>query len=104
MSEPIIGRLNYEGLMSYIKQTLGAGIFSVELTTDQINNAIVDALTLYSSRKPIIRFRSVQINPQIKVYPLDHDIGFGIFDVQWGSPDPEPSALFYSNLLGATPV
>jgi hypothetical protein len=102
--EPTVGRLTYQKLVDYVKQQLGQGIFTVELTQDQIDNCITDALTLYSSRKPMVGYRAITVNPQIKTYKLDHDIGFGIFHVSFVQPDPQPSALFYANLLDVAPV
>ena len=105
MSEgPVVGVLTYDKLCQYIKSQLGAGIFSVELTQDQIDNCILDALTLFSSRKPIIGYKSIDVSTQIRAYTIDHDIGFGIFNVSFVQPDPQPSAIFYANLLDVAPV
>jgi hypothetical protein len=97
-------RPTLESLRSYIQSCLGQGIFSVELTADQLDNAITDALWLYSSRIPIIGYRGLVTSPDIVAYPISHDIGFGIFDVQFVQPDPKPSALFYANLIDVAPV
>jgi len=104
MAEPTVGKLTYDGLIQYIKDQLGEGIFSVELTQAQIDNSIGDALYLYSARQPLIKFKALIVNPQIKVYKIDHDVGFGIFDVHFVQPDPQPSAIFYANLLDVAPI
>lgn len=104
MPEPVVGRISYESLCNYIKQTLGKGIFEVEITQDQVDNAILDALTLYSARRPLIGYKGITVSPNIRAYDINHDIGYGIFTVQFVQPDPQPSALFYANLLDVAPV
>lgn len=102
--EPQVGKLTYEGLVQYIRDQLGNGIFTVELTQAQIDNSISDALALYSARQPIVCYKALVVSPQIRVYPINHDTGYGIFDVSFVQPDPQPSAIFYANLLDVAPI
>jgi hypothetical protein len=104
MPDLIVRRLTHEGLRETIKTRLGAGTFRVELEERHLDDAILAALQLFGSRKPMIGYAGIDVVPEIKAYKIDHDIGYGIFNVEFVQPDPQPSALFYANLLDVAPI
>lgn len=97
-------QLSVEYVTSYIRQRLGGGGFEVELDDLQYQEAMKDALRLYSTRKPKWEAAGIDVSTQIRAYPVGHDVGLGIFDVQFLQPDVGVSAMFYANLLDAAPI
>lgn len=95
-----VHKYNVQELRDYVRSELGSGLFQVELTDEQINNAITDALLLYGSRVPVIWSRIIPISPDKRMYPLNHDAGYGVFDVEFITDDVRPASVFYMGLLG----
>jgi hypothetical protein len=95
-----IKKYNVQELRSYVRSELGSGLFQVELTDEQINNSITDALLLYGSRVPVIWSRIIPISPECRMYPLKHDAGYGVFDMEFITDDVRPASVFYMGLLG----
>ena len=42
----------------------------------------------------------LDISPDVRAYPIDHPIGYGIFDCEFITDDIRPAAVFYMGLLG----
>jgi hypothetical protein len=95
-----VHRYNVSEIRNYVRSQLGSGLFQVELSDEQINNAITDALLTYGMRIPMIYSRILAISPECRSYPLDHDCGYGVFDVQFITDDVRPASVFYMGLLG----
>ena len=95
-----VGRYNVSEIRSYVRSQLGSGLFQVELSDEQINNAITDALLTYGMRIPMIYSRILEISPECRSYPLDHDCGLRVFDVEFITDDVRPASVFYMGLLG----
>lgn len=100
MEDLVPGKYNISQLRTYIKVNLGSGLFAVELTDEQLDEAVMDALNEYGKRQPIIESRILQISPYVRAYPLPHDAGYGVFDCQFITDDVTPAAVFYMGLLG----
>lgn len=104
MPDLLVTKLTHQGLREWIMTKLGTGTFRVELEERHLDTAILSALQLFSARKPLLCFKGLDVVPEIKTYKIDHDLGYGIHNVEFVQPDPQPSALFYANLLDVAPI
>jgi hypothetical protein len=95
-----VHKYNVEELRDYVRESLGATLFKVELSDAEINNAITDTLLEYGKRQPIYYSRIIDIAVECRAYPITHETGYGIFDVQFITDDIRPAAVFYMGLLG----
>lgn len=96
--------LDEQELIDYVRDNLGAGAWKVELTEDQIKQAINEAMRRYSRRIPITGFEKLTLSTNVSKYTLNYDTGFGVYNVEFVAPDPKPSAIFYANLLDVAPI
>jgi hypothetical protein len=95
-----VHKYNVEELRDYVRESLGATLFKVELSDAEINNAITDTLLEYGKRQPVYYSRIIDIAVECRAYPITHETGYGIFDVQFITDDVRPAAVFYMGLLG----
>jgi hypothetical protein len=84
-----------DALANYIYRSLGSPVWQVELSRQQVLDAIQDGLQLYSVWRPCIRVGQIQlIRGQFK-YLEDVDVGQGITNVSFVEPNPVPTEIFY---------
>lgn len=100
---PIVG-YTVDQLRGYIKRQLGEGIFTVELTNQQILDLIQDSLTLYSVWRPRILYGALALQTSKFNYLEGVDLGLGPVSVSFVQPYPLPQALFWGNLVGVAPL
>jgi hypothetical protein len=93
-------KFNVEEIRSYVRESLGSNLFKVELSDAQISDAITDTLLEYGKRQPLYNSRIIDIAVECRAYPITHDTGYGVFDVQFITDDIRPAAVFYMGLLG----
>lgn len=103
-------RYSIDQLANYIKRQLGFPVWTVELTQQQIVDAINDALGMISIWRPasiplpltISRSRNRYLDEAdaITTNPLFQ----GVTDVEFVEPLPAPTAMYYGNLLTQTPL
>jgi len=68
-------------VIQYIKTMLGSPVVKVELTDDQIKQFIAQALAVYSTFKPVEKFGSIDVLPQVQKYDVTAaQIGKGILE------------------------
>lgn len=91
-------------LVQYIMRKLGAPIWTVELTPQQVLDSIQDALTQYSLWCPNRKFVPLALSASKHRYREGEDNGLGVVDVQFMAPTAQPGAIFYANLIDPTPV
>jgi hypothetical protein len=91
-------------LAAYIKRSLGEGIFVVELTQQQILDAINDSLQHYSLWRPRIVYGAVTLSAGKFDYLNGVDLGTGPAFVNFVQRTPVPTALFWGNLIGVAPL
>jgi len=95
-----VKKYNVKELRDYVRESLGSGLFQVELSDQQIDNAITDSLLAYGKRVPLVGNAMLPISPTTRAYHIDHPVYYGIFDVQFVTDDVRPAAVFYMGLLG----
>jgi hypothetical protein len=91
-------------LADYIFRQLGSPVWQVELTRQQVLDAIQDALQLYSLWVPQIKVGSVQLERGRFKYLENEDVGQGIIMVSFVEPNPVPTEIFYGNLINPAPL
>jgi len=91
-------------LIDYVRTELGEGVWQVELTEEQVQRAISDAMRKYSRRLTALGYDSLYLGNSQNKFPISHEVGYGIFNVEFIAPDPKPSAIFYANLLDVAPL
>lgn len=91
-------------LKEYILRQLGQPVWNVEVTVQQILDAIQDALQLYSQWVPLRRPQAVQLVKGRFNYLEDVDVGIGIADCSFVEPVPAPTEIFYGNLINPAPL
>ncbi len=91
-------------LTSYIQRQLGVGVFTVELTKQQILDLILDSLATYSVWRPRIRYGTVALQAGKFDYLVGVDLGLGPVQVNFVQAFPIPQALFWGNLIGVAPL
>jgi hypothetical protein len=91
-------------LSNYIMRQLGAPVWNVELTNQQILDCIQDALSLFSQWVPSIKVGNVQLTRGQYRYLDGVDVGLGIVQVDFVEPNPVPTEIFYGNLINPAPL
>lgn len=91
-------------LADYIFRQLGSPVWQVELSRQQVLDAIQDALQLYSVWVPQVRVGSVQLERGRFKYLEGEDVGQGIALVTFVEPNPVPTEIFYGNLINPAPL
>jgi hypothetical protein len=93
-------------LANYIRREMGEPNFSIELTQQQILDAISDALNLYSIWRPRLIYTSLSLTMGVYEYTIPgldpHNLG--VVDVQFTEPNPVPTEIFYGNLIDPAPL
>jgi len=90
-------------LVKYIRRKLGDPLWSVEITNQQILDAIQDAFTEYNKWRPRVRFGSVQLIRNVREYMRGQDIGT-VVNVDFVDTLPTPTEIFYGNLISPAPL
>ena len=73
-------------------------VWNVELTNQQILDAIQDAMSLYSQWVPNIKVGNIiLVRGQFK-YLSGVDVGLGVANVQFVEPNPVPTEIFYMEI------
>ena len=91
-------------LANYIFRQLGSPVWNVEITRQQVLDAIQDALNLYSIWRPSIRVGGLVMQRGRFKYLEGEDVGMGIANVQFVEPNPVPTEIFYGNLINPAPL
>lgn len=91
-------------LANYIYRSLGSPVWQVELSRQQVLDAIQDSLQLYSVWRPCIRVGQVQLIRGQFQYLEGQDVGQGIVNVSFVEPNPVPTEIFYGNLINPAPL
>lgn len=91
-------------LADYIFRQLGAPVWQVELSRQQVLDAIQDALQLYSLWVPQVRVGTIQLIRGRFKYLEGQDVGQGIALVTFVEPNPVPTEIFYGNLINPAPL
>lgn len=91
-------------LADYILRQLGAPTWNVELTRQQVLDAIQDGLQLYSLWVPQVQVGTIQLERGRFKYLEGADVGQGISLVQFVEPNPVPTEIFYGNLINPAPL
>lgn len=91
-------------LADYIFRQLGSPVWQVELSRQQVLDAIQDALQLYSVWVPQVRVGSIQLERGRFKYLEGEDVGQGIALVTFVEPNPVPTEIFYGNLINPAPL
>lgn len=106
---PLIG-YSEEQLAAYIFRRLGGPVWDIELTKQQVLDAIQDALGFYSLWRPMIRYQAIKLTNNVHEYLKGVDLGvggqpsLGVVDVQFVEPNPVPTEIFYGNLIDPAPL
>lgn len=85
-----------EKLSNYIRRQLGEPVWVVELTPQQVLDAIQDALTLFSQWCPRTRVGNIVLRRNQFAYLEGEELGMGITSIQFVEPNPVPTEIFYS--------
>ena len=91
-------------LSAYIFRQLGSPVWEVELTKQQILDAIQDGLQKYSVWVPAIGVGAIQLVRGQFSYLQGQDVGQGIVSVSFVEPNPVPTEIFYGNLINPAPL
>lgn len=91
-------------LADYIFRQLGSPTWQVELTRQQVLDAIQDALQLYSLWVPQVKVGNIQLERGRFKYLEGEDVGQGIALVTFVEPNPVPTEIFYGNLINPAPL
>lgn len=109
-SLPLVG-YSYDQLKNYIYRQLGSPVWTVEITTQQIIDAINDALSMYSQWRPRIIYGALKMSQGTNIYLADYlqdaVTGFGIqgiVKVDFVDSLPAPTEIFYGNLISPAPL
>lgn len=95
---------NADQLKDWVKRKLGFPVWSVEITNQQILDAIKDAVDKYSQYRPKLRYRPLKMFSHKHEYFRGEDLGQGVVDVQFLEPNPVPTEIFYGNLIDPAPI
>jgi hypothetical protein len=93
-----------EQLKDYIMRQLGYPTWDVELTTQQVMDAIVDALAEYSRWCPMLRYGTFRLRADMHEYLKGVNLGQGPVQVDFVEPNPVPTEIFYGNLIDPAPI
>jgi hypothetical protein len=83
---------------------LGAPVWNVEVTVQQVLDCIQDALNLYSEYVPTRKVGAVSMVRGRFTYLENADVGQGVAEVQFVEPNPVPTEIFYGNLINPAPL
>ena len=106
---PIVGYTT-DQLANYIFRQLGYPTWQVELTKQQVLDAIQDALVKYSQYKPMLKYQALQLSSGVFQYLKGVDLGspgapaLGVVHVDFVEPNPVPTEIFYGNLIDPAPL
>ena len=108
---PVVG-YTHDQLKNYIKRQLGDPVWDLEITEQQILDAVQDALIFYSIWRPALRYQALKLQSSVKTYLLGVDLGIpgsgmpglGVVDVSFVEPNPVPTEIFYGNLIDPAPL
>ena len=90
---PLIG-YTCDQLSSYVLRQLGSPTWAVELSKQQVLDAIQDALQLFGQWRPTIRVGNINLVKGIFEYLREADVGLGIAEVHFVEPNPVPTEIF----------
>jgi hypothetical protein len=84
-------------------------VWDVELTRQQILDAIQDALQMYSLWRPMMRYQAVKLTNNQFSYLNGVPLGLeglpgSVVDVSFVEPNPVPTEIFYGNLIDPAPL
>lgn len=91
-------------LKNYVFRQLGAPVWNVEVTTQQVLDCIQDALNLFSTWVPLRRASAIRLTRGTYRYLEGLDVGQGVASVQFVEPVPAPTEIFYGNLISPAPI
>lgn len=91
-------------LKNYIFRQLGAPVWNVEVTAQQVLDCIQDALNLFSEWVPQRRASTLRLQRGKYRYIEGVDVGQGVAQVQFVEPTPAPTEIFYGNLISPAPI
>lgn len=91
-------------LESYIRRQLGAPVWNVEFTKQQVLDCIQTSMGYYSLWRPRIRYGSVQLQRGKFDYLRGVDLGQGPVTVTFVQRLPVPVQLYWGNLIGPIPI
>ena len=89
-------------LVGYVKRSLGYPTWNVEVTQQQILDAIDDGMKKVSIWRPRVRFIGLAMNSTTNRYLEGVDCR--VAEVQFAEPLPSPTAIFYGNLIDPAPL
>lgn len=98
--------LTLSAVRSHILDTLGRGLFKVELNNQQLDSALRSALQKYGKRLPVREWFTFPITPGVTSYdlPAECKLAIGIYDVSFIDMSMNPASLYYYNLLNPAPL
>ena len=91
-------------LANYVLRQLGSPVWQVELTKQQILDAIQDGLSTFSKWVPRIKVGSIMLIRGQYRYLDGIDVGQGVVNVSFVEPNPVPTEIFYGNLINPAPL
>lgn len=91
-------------LSAYILRQLGSPTWNVELTQQQVLDAVQDALNEVSIWLPPIIVGNIQLIRGRFEYLKGEDMGQGVARVEFVEPNPVPTEIFYGNLITPSPI
>ena len=100
---PMVG-YNTDQLSAYIYRQLGSPVWNVEISKQQVLDAVQDGLTLYSIWRPTIRVGNLNMVKGIFEYLQGANVYMGIVQVDFVEPNPVPTEIFYGNLINPAPL
>jgi len=89
-------------LAGYIMRSLGYPSWSVELSKQQILDAIDDAMRKVSVWRPRVSYAGLQLDRTTNRYLVG--VKCRVVEVQFAEPLPSPTAIFYGNLIDPAPL
>lgn len=95
---------SFDQLAAYILRRLGSPTWIVELTKQQVLDAIQDALTTYGQWRPQRRVQSIQLVSGQYTYLQGVDCGQGVIRVDFVEPTSTPTSIYYGNLIDPAPM
>jgi len=102
-SLPLIG-YSRDQLAEYIKRQLGAPLWTVELTQQQIYDAVNDALSLHGQWRPTLCVKTIRLSQGVYRYLVGEDLGQGVFDVSFCEATASPNEVLYANMIDPAPI
>lgn len=106
---PLVG-YSADQLANYIIRRLGGPVWEIEVTKQQILDAIQDSLAFYSIWRPMLRYQAMKLTNNQHTYLQGVSLGkngqpsFGVVDCWFVEPNPVPTEIFYGNLIDPAPL